>query len=160
MSTTVVLVDDQEVVRAGFRVLLELTDDLVVVGEAADGVDAVRLVRELRPDVVLMDVRMPTMDGIEATRLVASDPDLAGTAVIVMTTFEVDEYVMGAIRSGAAAFLLKDLDATQLQSAVRTVAAGQGLIDPAVTRSGDAGARSSQRCTPTGHLAARGADRA
>ena len=132
--TTVVLVDDQEIVRAGFRVLLELTDDLVVVGEAADGCDAVRVVRALQPDVVLMDVRMPVMDGIEATRAITSDPTLEDTAVVVLTTFDVDEHVFGAIRAGAAGFLLKDLDAEGLQDAVCTVAGGQGLIDPVVTR--------------------------
>lgn len=132
--TTVLLVDDQEIVRAGFRVLLELTDDLVVVGEAADGREALGLAQALQPDVVLMDVRMPVMDGIAATRAITSDPALADMAVVVLTTFEVDEHVFGAIRAGAAGFLLKDLDAEGLQDAVRTVAAGHGLIDPAVTR--------------------------
>lgn len=133
MTIRVVLADDQPVVRSGFRVMLDLADDLVVVGEAADGRDAVDVVRRLRPDVVLMDVRMPTMDGIEATRLIADDPHLESVRVIVLTTFEIDDYVFGALRAGASGFLLKDVDAEGLQDAVRTVAAGHSLLHPAVT---------------------------
>jgi len=134
MSVRVLLVDDQAVVRAGFRVLLELTDDLVVVGEAATGRDAVEIARHARPDIVLMDVRMPGMDGIQATAAIASDPTLDGVRVIVLTTFEIDDYVFGALRAGASGFLLKDIDAEELHAAVRTVAAGHSLLAPAVTR--------------------------
>jgi DNA-binding NarL/FixJ family response regulator len=134
VTTRVVLVDDQAVVRAGFRVMLELTDDLVVVGEAADGRAALDVVRGARPDVVLMDVRMPGVDGIDATRSIADDPDLADVKVIVLTTFELDDYVFDALRAGASGFLLKDLDAPELQDAVRTVSAGGSLLDPTVTR--------------------------
>jgi len=134
MTIRVALADDQTVVRAGFRVLLELTDDLVVVGEAATGRDAVDLARRTRPDVVLMDVRMPDMDGIEATRVIAEDPHLAEVRVIVLTTFEIDDYVFGALRAGASGFLLKDIDADELHTAIRTVAAGHSLLAPAVTR--------------------------
>jgi len=130
----VLLVDDQKVVRAGFRVLLELTDDLVVVGEAATGREAVALAGAARPDVVLMDVRMPDMDGIEATRIIDGDPTLTDVRVIVMTTFELDDYIFGALRAGASGFLLKDIDADELHAAVRTVAAGHSLLAPAVTR--------------------------
>lgn len=134
MTIRVVLVDDQAVVRAGFRVLLELTDDLVVVGEAADGREALDVVRAARPDVVVMDVRMPGVDGIEATRRIADDADLADVHVLVLTTFEVDEHVFGALRAGASGFLLKDVDADELHAAVRTVAAGHSLLAPTVTR--------------------------
>ncbi len=134
MSIRVLLVDDQAVVRAGFRVLLELADDLIVVGDAATGHQAIEMARRHRPDVVLMDVRMPDLDGIEATRSIVADPDLADARVIVLTTFEIDEYVFGALRAGASGFLLKDLDAEELHAAVRTVAGGQSLLDPAVTR--------------------------
>jgi len=134
MSIRVLLVDDQPVVRAGFRVLLDLADDLTVVGEAANGREAIDLVRRAKPDVVLMDVRMPGMDGIEATAAIASDPELVSVRVIVLTTFELDEYVFGALRAGASGFLLKDLDADELHTAVRTVAAGQSLLAPSVTR--------------------------
>ena len=130
----VLLVDDQKVVGAGFRVLLELTDDLVVVGEAATGREAVALAGAARPDVVLMDVRMPDMDGIEATRIIDGDPTLTDVRVIVMTTFELDDYIFGALRAGASGFLLKDIDADELHAAVRTVAAGHSLLAPAVTR--------------------------
>jgi DNA-binding NarL/FixJ family response regulator len=129
-----VLADDQVAVRVGFRVLLELSDDFEVVGEAANGREAVDLTRRARPDVVLMDIRMPGMDGIEATRLIASDPHLAGVKVIALTTFEIDDYVLGALRAGASGFLLKDIDADGLHAAVRTVAAGHSLLAPAVTR--------------------------
>ena len=134
MRIRVVLVDDQPVVRAGFRVLLELADDIVVVGEAVNGREAVDLVGAARPDVVLMDVRMPGMDGIEATTHIRRDDDLADVRVIVLTTFGIDEYVFGAMRAGASGFLLKDVDAEELHEAVRTVAAGDGLLAPSVTR--------------------------
>jgi DNA-binding NarL/FixJ family response regulator len=134
MTTRVVLADDQPVVRVGFRALLELTEDLEVVGEAADGRQAVDLARAAVPDVVLMDIRMPGMDGLEATRQIVADPDLSEVRVVVLTTFEVDEYVFEALRAGASGFLLKDIDAPDLHAAVRTVASGQSLLAPAVTR--------------------------
>jgi DNA-binding NarL/FixJ family response regulator len=130
----VLLSDDQVVVRAGFRTLLELAEDIDVVGEAATGGDAIDLARRHRPDVVLMDIRMPDLDGIEATRIILADPHLTGVRVLVLTTFEIDDYVFGALRAGASGFLLKDLDADELHSAIRKVAAGQSLLDPAVTR--------------------------
>ncbi|MEU0909618.1 response regulator transcription factor [Streptomyces althioticus] len=130
----VLLADDQTVVRAGFRALLDLTDDLVTVAEAADGVQAVDLTRTTRPDVVLMDVRMPRADGLEATRRIVADPALDAVRVLVLTTYEADEYVFEALRAGAAGFLLKDIDPDDLRAAIRTVAAGQSLLAPAVTR--------------------------
>jgi len=130
----VLLADDQTVVRAGFRALLDLTDDLVVVAEAADGVRAVELTRTTRPDVVLMDIRMPRADGLEATRRIAADPALGSVRVLVLTTYEIDEYVFESLRAGAAGFLLKDIDPEDLRSAIRTVAAGHSLLAPAVTR--------------------------
>ncbi|MEV8313970.1 response regulator transcription factor [Streptomyces sp. NPDC059900] len=130
----VVLADDQTVVRAGFRALLDLTDDLVVVGEAADGLAAVELARTTRPDVVLMDIRMPRADGLEATRRIVADRTLDAVRVLVLTTFEADEYVFEALRSGAAGFLLKDIEPDDLRTAIRTVAAGQSLLAPGVTR--------------------------
>ena len=134
MSLRVLLVDDQPVVRAGFRVLIELADDLEVAGEAADGAQAVAMTRALRPDVVLMDIRMPRTDGISATRQITGDPDLAAVRVIALTTFDTDEHIFGALSAGAAGFLLKDIDAAQLQEAIRTVARGDSLLDPAITR--------------------------
>ncbi len=133
MKTRIVLVDDQVAVRTGFGVLVGLADDLEVVGEAANGRDGVALVRSLHPDVVLMDIRMPVMDGVEATRQITADPDLSEVRVIALTTFEVDEYVLGALGAGAAGFLLKDIDAEELHSAIRSVVAGHSLIAPAVT---------------------------
>ncbi|MFI6091280.1 response regulator [Streptomyces sp. NPDC051218] len=130
----VLLADDQTVVRAGFRALLDLTGDLVVVGEAADGVAAVELTRTTRPDVVLMDIRMPRADGLEATRRIVADRTLDAVRVLVLTTFEADEYVFDALRAGAAGFLLKDIEPDDLRTAIRTVAAGQSLLAPAVTR--------------------------
>ncbi|GAA1945708.1 response regulator transcription factor [Streptomyces durmitorensis] len=130
----VLLADDQTVVRAGFRALLDLTDDLAVVGEAADGVAAVELTRTTRPDVVLMDIRMPRADGLEATRRIVADRTLDAVRVLVLTTFEADEYVFEALRSGAAGFLLKDIEPDDLRTAIRTVAAGQSLLSPGVTR--------------------------
>ncbi|MDQ3781357.1 MAG: response regulator transcription factor [Actinomycetota bacterium] len=134
MMVRVLLVDDQTVVRTGFRTLLELTDDLEVVGEADTGQAAVATALATRPDVVLMDIRMPGMDGIEATRHITSEPALASTRVLVLTTFEIDEYVFESLRAGASGFLLKDVDPADLHAAIRTVAAGNGLLDPNVTR--------------------------
>ncbi|MEV0218319.1 response regulator transcription factor [Streptomyces sp. NPDC050704] len=135
MTVRIVLADDQTIVRAGFRALLDLTDDLVVVAEAADGLQAVEAVRMTRPDVVLMDIRMPGVDGIEATRRIAADRALDGVRVVMLTTYQVDEYVFEALRYGAAGFLLKDIEPDGLREAIRTVAAGQSLLAPAVTRS-------------------------
>jgi DNA-binding NarL/FixJ family response regulator len=130
----VLLADDQKLVRAGFRVLLERGDDIEVVGEAADGAEAVDLARAARPAVVLMDIRMPVMDGLEATRRIVSDQQLGGVRVVVLTTFELDEYVFEALRAGASGFLLKDIDPDDLRQAVRVVAAGEALLSPSVTR--------------------------
>ena len=130
----VVLADDQALVRAGFRSLLEAQDDIEVVGEAADGADAVRLAAELRPDLVLMDIRMPGIDGLEATRRIAEDERLGDVRVVILTTFGVDEYVFEAIRSGASGFLVKDTDPAELLQAVRVVAQGDALLSPGVTK--------------------------
>jgi len=131
---SVVLADDQELVRAGVRALLENSADIRVTGEAADGAGAVSVVRRARPDVVLMDVRMPGVDGLEATRRIVADPDLQAVRVIVLTLFGQDEYVFAAIRAGASGFLLKDCDADSLRAGVRIVADGHALLSPQVTR--------------------------
>jgi DNA-binding NarL/FixJ family response regulator len=128
----ILLADDQALVRAGFRVILELEQDMEVVGEAADGHEAVRLARELEPDVVLMDVRMPGVDGIEATRRIAGAG--IGSRVLILTTFDLDEYVYEAMKAGASGFLLKDVPREQLVAGVRVVAGGEALLAPAVTR--------------------------
>jgi DNA-binding NarL/FixJ family response regulator len=130
----VAVADDQPLVRAGLRAMLDLADDLTLVGEAGDGKAAVDLARRDRPDVLLMDVRMPVLDGIEATRRITSDPATSAVRVVVLTTFDVDEYVYGALRAGASGFLLKDAPPEQVFAAVRVVARGDALLDPAVTR--------------------------
>ena len=131
---TVALADDQALVRAGFRALLDGEEDMAVVAEAADGEEAVALAREHRPDVVLMDVRMPRTDGLRATARLTADPALSRTRVIVLTTFELDEYVFGALRAGASGFLLKDMEPAELLDAVRIVASGEALLAPRHTR--------------------------
>jgi DNA-binding NarL/FixJ family response regulator len=131
---TVALADDQALVRAGFRAILSGEPDLTVAGEAADGEQAVRLARQIKPDVLLMDIRMPVVDGLAATREICADPALGGVRVIILTTFESDEYVYGAIRAGAGGFLLKDIEPAELIHAVRVVARGDALLAPSVTR--------------------------
>ena len=130
----VLLADDQSLIRAGFRILLETADDIEVVAEAIDGAQAVHLARSSRADVILMDIRMPNVDGIEATRRIAADPDLAGCRVLVLTTFEADEYVFEALRAGASGFLLKDVEPADLLRAIHVVAGGEALLSPSVTR--------------------------
>jgi DNA-binding NarL/FixJ family response regulator len=131
---SVVVVDDQALVRAGFRVLVDSSSDLEVLGEAADGLEAVRIVRQLRPEVVLMDIRMPGMDGIEATRQILGAPEGADTRVLILTTFDLDQYVYDALRAGASGFLLKDTPPEELLDAIRVIAAGNALLAPSVTR--------------------------
>ena len=130
----VVLADDQELVRAGFRALLAAEPDIDVVGEASDGAHAIRLARQLHPDLILMDIRMPGVDGLTATRQIVADPTLSEVRVVVLTTFELDEYVSEALRSGAAGFLVKNTGPAELIRGVRVVAAGEGLLSPSVTR--------------------------
>jgi DNA-binding NarL/FixJ family response regulator len=130
----VLLADDQALVRAGFRALLDAEPDIEVLGEATDGAQAVRLARETRPDVVLMDIRMPGMDGLAATREIATDPALSATRIVILTTFDLDEYVFEALRAGAAGFLVKDTEPVELLRGVRAVAAGDALLSPGVTR--------------------------
>jgi DNA-binding NarL/FixJ family response regulator len=130
----VVLADDQALVRGGFRALLDAQPDIEVVGEAADGEEAVRLARQLVPDIVLMDVRMPGMDGLEATRAIAADRSLCDVRVVILTTFELDEYVFEALRIGASGFLVKDTEPAELVRGVQAVARGDALLSPSVTR--------------------------
>ncbi|MEV7122645.1 response regulator transcription factor [Kitasatospora griseola] len=130
----VLIADDQALLRGSFRLLVDSTPGLVAAGEAADGAAAVRLARELRPDVVLMDLRMPVLDGIAATREICSDPESAGVRVLALTMFDLDEYVYPALRAGASGFLLKDATPADLVAGIRTVAAGEGILSPTVTR--------------------------
>jgi DNA-binding NarL/FixJ family response regulator len=155
MRTRVVLADDQDLVRAGLRLILDAEPDITVVGEAADGRAAVAAARALRPDVVLMDIRMPVLDGIEATRQLAGD-GLSSTSVLILTTYDADEYVFTALRAGASGFLLKHASPEELVRAIHTVAAGEGLIAPAVTRRliEEFAARSAQVLRPPESLGA------
>ena len=134
MTIRVVVADDQALVRAGFVALLDAQDGIEVVAEADTGTGALAAARELRPDVVLMDIRMPEMDGLAATRLIAADPSLADVRVVVLTTFELDEYVFEAMRAGASGFLVKHTEPAELVRAVRVVADGEALLSPSVTR--------------------------
>jgi DNA-binding NarL/FixJ family response regulator len=134
MTITVLLADDQALVRAGFRSLLRRDKEIEVIGEAATGDEAVRTARATRPDVVLMDIRMPGMDGLVATEQIVHDPALAGCRVVILTTFETDEYVFAALRAGASGFLTKEIEPAELRHAVRVVAAGDALLSPSVTR--------------------------
>jgi DNA-binding NarL/FixJ family response regulator len=146
----VVLADDQALLRAGLRALLDAEDDIEVVGEASDGDEAVEVVRRTSPDVVLMDIRMPRTDGLAATRAITEGEDTAGTRVIVLTTFDLDEYVFEAVRIGASGFLVKDTDPDELLRGVRAVASGDALLSPGVTRRliGEFATRSRPGATP------------
>jgi DNA-binding NarL/FixJ family response regulator len=134
VTIRVVIADDQPLLRTGFRALIAPAPDLDVVGEAGDGREAVRLARAAQADVVLMDIRMPVLDGIAATRLITDDEDLAGVKVLILTTFEIDEYVFAALRAGASGFLGKSAEAEELLGAIRTVSRGDALLSPAATR--------------------------
>ena len=128
------IVDDQPLVRAGLQSIFQHVDDIAVVAEASDGRSAVRIARMERPDVIIMDVRMPILDGIEATRLITNDPDLADVRILILTTFDLDEYVYAALQAGASGFLLKDAPPERMFDAVRVIAAGEALLAPAATR--------------------------
>jgi DNA-binding NarL/FixJ family response regulator len=130
----VLVVDDQDLLRGSFRLLVDTAPDLIAVGEAGSGAEAIELARRERPDVVLMDVQMPGMGGIEATRVICSSPDTAGIRVLILTTFDLDEYVYAALQAGASGFLLKNTPPQDLLTAIRVVAAGEGLLAPSVTR--------------------------
>jgi DNA-binding NarL/FixJ family response regulator len=134
VSIRLLIVDDQELVRTGFRLFLETQDDLEVVGEAGDGEEAIELAHDLRPDVILMDIRMPRMDGVEATARLTASRLKPPPRVLVLTTFDLDEYVFGALRAGAAGFLLKDAPRERLVEAIRVVHAGEALLSPSITR--------------------------
>jgi DNA-binding NarL/FixJ family response regulator len=134
MSVRVLIADDQQLIRVGFRMILDDEPDIHVAGEAATGAEAVSLVRELHPDVVLMDIRMPDLDGIEATRRILAEAREPPTKVLILTTFDLDEYVYDALRAGASGFLLKDVPAHQLATGVRTVGEGDALLSPTITR--------------------------
>jgi DNA-binding NarL/FixJ family response regulator len=152
----VLLADDQALIRAGFRMILDAASDIEVVGEATDGTQAVELARSRRADVVLMDIRMPGVDGLEATRRIAADDDLAGVRVVILTTFETDDYVYEALRGGASGFLVKDTEPAELLQAVRVAARGDALLSPSVTRRliTDIASR-PQRLPATGEVLAR-----
>jgi DNA-binding NarL/FixJ family response regulator len=151
VTIRVVIADDQALVRGGFVVMVRAAADMEVVGEAANGVEAIALIREHHPDVVMMDVRMPVLDGIEATRALTTDSDTSNTRVLILTTFDLDDYVYGALRAGASGFLLKDTAPEDLLAAIRILAAGEALLAPSITRRlirefalrPDVGARSS-----------------
>ncbi|MGC9155343.1 MAG: response regulator [Ferrimicrobium sp.] len=147
------LVDDQALIRAGLRVLLESADDIEVAAEAAEGATAIALLRAQPIDVVLMDIRMPTLDGLAATKIIAGDPDLAKTRIIVLTTFAEDEYILEAIRNGASGFLVKDSEPSELINAVRVVHRGEALLSPSVTRSLIATIASRSTPAPTSQAA-------
>src|SRR5438477_7610405 len=145
MTIRVLVADDQALVRGSFRILVDTAPDLASVGEAATGAEAVEAARRERPDVVLMDIRMPGMDGIEATRRITSAPETSAVRVLILTTFDLDEYVFAALRAGASGFLLKDTPPADLLAAIRVVATGEGLLAPTVTRRLIA---EFARCTP------------
>jgi DNA-binding NarL/FixJ family response regulator len=134
MSVRVLIADDQQLIRAGFRMILAAEPGIEVIGEATTGAEAVTLTRELHPDVVLMDIRMPELDGIEATRRILADDRETKTSVLILTTFDLDEYVYDALRAGASGFLLKDVPAHQLAAGIRTVGEGDALLAPSITR--------------------------
>jgi DNA-binding NarL/FixJ family response regulator len=134
MSVRVVLADDQHLIRTGFRMILAAEPDIEVVGEAATGAEAVAITRELAPDIILMDIRMPDLDGIEATRQILAEDQQPQAKVLILTTFDLDEYVYDALRAGASGFLLKDVPADQLVASIRTIGTGDALLAPSITR--------------------------
>ena len=148
MTVRVVLIDDQALIRAGFRAIIDSADDLEVVGEAGNGAEAIDLIRAARADVVLMDIRMPGRDGIETTRAITAEDELAGVRVIVLTTFELDEYVVSAMAAGASGFLDKGVEPDVLLDAIRVVAAGDALLTPRATRALLASMESAPTTTP------------